>query len=150
MSVCTFFGHRGCYGLDGAVLRNAMEELIQKGVDDFLVGNQGQFDRMVYGCLKSLQIQYPHIRYSVVLAYLPAEKKPFEDYSDTVFPCGMEQVHPKYAVERRNRWMITRSQYCLCYINHTWGGAYKFARMASRRGLSVINLGSTEFIIDHS
>ena len=36
------------------------------------------------------------------------------------------------------------SDCCLCYINHTWGGAYKFACMAKRRGLTVVNLGSAD------
>lgn len=31
------------------------------------------------------------------------------------------------------------------YINHTWGGAYKFASMAKKRGLTVINLGKAAF-----
>ena len=29
MSVCTFFGHSECYGLDAAVLQNAIENLIR-------------------------------------------------------------------------------------------------------------------------
>ena len=44
MNVCTFFGHSECYGLDAAVLRNAIENLIEQGTNEFLVGNNGQFD----------------------------------------------------------------------------------------------------------
>lgn len=39
--VCTFFGHRDCYGLDAEVLRNAIEDLIKQGVVAFYVGNHG-------------------------------------------------------------------------------------------------------------
>ena len=39
MSVCTFFGHSECYGLDAAVLRSAIEELIEQGITEFVVGN---------------------------------------------------------------------------------------------------------------
>ena len=52
--VCVFFGHKECNGLDAEVLRNTLEELIGQGVEEFLVGNQGQFDSMVRRCLKSL------------------------------------------------------------------------------------------------
>lgn len=142
MKVCTFFGHRDCYGLDAAVLRSAIEDLIKQGVDEFLVGHQGQFDGMVHNCLKSLQAQYPHIRYSVVLAYLPTEKSEFEGFSDTMYPEGLENVHPKFAIERRNRFLIDSADICLSYVNHTFGGAYKFTRQAKCRGLTVINLGS--------
>lgn len=142
MKVCTFFGHSECYGLDAAVLRSAIEDFIKQGVTDFLVGHQGQFDGMVHSCLKSLQAQYPNIRYSVVLAYLPAEKRAWEDMSDTVYP--EIEGHPKFAIERRNRYLIDSADMCLCYVNYSFGGAYKFARMAKRRGLTVFNLGSAD------
>ena len=141
MSVCTFFGHRECYGLDAQVLSNAIEAQIGQGVEEFLVGNQGQYDAMVRRCLKTLQLQYPHIRDRVVLAYLPGEKLEFEDDSDTMYPEGIEMVHPKFALDWRNRYLIDTADICLCYINQTWGGAYKFACMAKRRGRTVINLG---------
>ena len=140
---CTFFGHSDCYGLDDLVLRNAIEELIKEGVSEFLVGSQGQFDAMVRKCLRSLQKQYPNIRYSVVLAYLPTERRPFEDFSDTMYPEGVENIHPKYAIEWRNRYLVESAQVCLCYINRTFGGAYKFARLAQKKGLRMINLGGT-------
>lgn len=140
MSACTFFGHRECYGLDAGVLRDTIENLIDQGVDTFYVGNQGGFDGVVYGCLKQLRKVYPHIRISVVLAYLPTERREGEDLSDTMYP--EIEGHPKFAIGRRNRWMIEESDYCVCYIDHTWGGAWKFARQAKRRGLTVINLGN--------
>ena len=142
MTVCTFFGHSECYGLDAAVLRSTIEDLIKQGVTEFLVGNQGQFDAMVRNCLKSLQQQYPDIRYTVVLAYLPKEKGEFEDFSDTMYPEGIECVHPKFAIDWRNRFLISSADVCLCFINRTFGGAYKFAHMAKTRGLTVVNLGN--------
>lgn len=140
MSACTFFGHRECYSLDEQVLMDAIENLIRIGVDTFYVGNQGQFDSTVCTCLKQLRNKHPHIRVCVVLAYLPTEKNKHNDLADTMYP--EIEGHPKFAIERRNRWMIDRSDFLLCYINHTWGGAYKFAHLAKRRGKAVINLGN--------
>lgn len=145
MAACTFFGHREVYGLDRERLLRAIEEMILQGIDVFYVGNQGQFDGMVYGCLKQLRKQYPHIQVAVVLAHLPAERREGEDYSDTMYP--EIEGHPRFAIERRNRWMIDRSRHCICYIEHTWGGAYKFAKMAKKRGLMLVNLGGAEIKI---
>lgn len=142
MSACTFFGHRECYGLDSKVLRETVEKLIAQGVDTFYVGNQGQFDSMVYRCLKQLREVHPHIRVCIVLAYLLTEKADGEDLIDTMYP--EIEGHPKLAIERRNRWMLQSSDYCICYIDHTWGGAYKFARLAKRCCKEVINIGSVE------
>lgn len=85
---------------------------------------------------------HPHIRVSVVLAYLPTEKTEGEDLSDTMFP--EIEGHPKFAIDRRNRWMLQSSDFCIRYINDTWGGAYKFARLAKRCCKEVINIGSVE------
>ena len=142
MAACTFFGHRECFSLDSRVLQQTIEELITQGVDTFYVGNQGQFDGAVYSCLKHLRKEYPHIRVCIVLAYLPTENNEYDDMTDTMYP--EIEGHPKFAIERRNRWMIDHSDFLLCYINHTWGGAYKFAQLAKRRGKMVINIGNAE------
>ena len=46
------------------------------------------------------------IQYQVVLAYLPKERREYEDGSDTLYPEGIETVHPKFAITWRNRYMI--------------------------------------------
>ena len=139
MSACTFFGHRDCCGLDKGMLLRAIEDLICQGVETFYVGNEGAFDWSVYSCLKKLRERYPRIRVCVVLAYLPAPSIE-QDMADAMYP--PIEGHPKFAIERRNRWMIASSDYCLCYINHSWGGAYKFAMLAKGQGLPVVNLGA--------
>lgn len=73
--VCTFFGHRDCYGLDEQALREAIERLIANGVTTFYVGHQGNFDNMVFRCLMKLEKTHTHILRSVVLAYPPTQKQ---------------------------------------------------------------------------
>lgn len=144
MSVCTFFGHRECYGLDREMLYRTIEGLICQGVDTFYVGNQGGFDAAVYGCLQRLREKYPHICIGVVLAYLPTQKQAYGDMADTVFPEGMELVPPKFAIDRRNRWMVDRADHVICCIRHSWGGAYRFAKLAKSRGKHVINISGAD------
>lgn len=145
MSICTFFGHGECCGLDKTVLRNAIEDLIKRGTTEFLVGNHGQFDGMVFSCLQDLSKDHPEISYSVALAYLLTRKEDCDIYQGhSIYPEGVEIGPAKFAIERRNRYLIDSADTCLCYIDHTWGGAFKFARMAKSRGLQVINLGSAE------
>ena len=112
--VCTFFGHSECYGLDAAVLRNTIEDLIKQGTTEFLVGNHGQFDGMVFSCLQDLSKEYPEISYSVALAYLPTHKGEYDIYRGHSFYLeGLEIGPAKFAIERRNRWMIEASDCCL-------------------------------------
>ena len=140
MLVCTFFGHRECPESVKSKLLDAIMDLIKRGADTFYVGNNGKYDAYVRSVLRQIQVEYPHIQYAVVLAYLPTEKSEYEDYSDTMYPEGIEEGLKKFAIERRNNWLVNQANYVICYIGHSWGGAYKFARLAKRRGKVVINL----------
>lgn len=75
MSTCTFFGHRDCPQTIKADLKQILENLIcNQSVNNFLVGHQGNFDRIVLSVLDELKIIYPQISYCVVLAYMPDGK----------------------------------------------------------------------------
>ena len=141
MTACTFFGHRDCYNLQEEELEKAIIDLIGRGVDTFYVGNQGHFDGVARKLLKKLQKDYPHIQYAVVLAYLPTERREYENYEDTIYPEGLECVPRKFAIAKRNQWMLERAQYCICYVAHSCGGAYRFAVQAKKQGKCLIQLG---------
>lgn len=143
MSVCTFFGHRDCPETIRPKLHAALVELIEEhGVDSFYVGNHGTFDRMVRSLLRELSERYPHIRYSVVLAYVPQRWDEFDqrDFSDTMVPEGVETVPPRFAIAWRNKWMLREADYVVTYITHGWGGAAQYAEMAERWGKTIIRL----------
>ena len=145
MPVCTFFGHRDCPAAVRPLLRETIIDLIENySVDMFYVGNQGAFDRIVRSVLRELQSTYPHIRYAVVLAYMPGKRDTHypEDDSDTMLPEGIETVPRRFAISWRNRWMLRQSDCVVTYITHSWGGAAQFAEMAGRQGKHVFNLAS--------
>ena len=106
MSACTFFGHRDCPSSIKPRLREVLIDLIENhDVDMFYVGRQGAFDGIVRSALRELVSVYPHIRYAVVLERLPSKQDEFNthDYSDTMLPEGVEAVHPRFAISRRNK-----------------------------------------------
>ena len=143
--ICTFFGHRDSYGLEKSALQNAIEDLIKYGVDTFYVGNNGCFDDMAVSCLSTLQKTNKNISFSMVLAYLPiTDTQNVEHNTPTLYPEDVAAAPRKFAIDRRNCWMLDRSDYCICYVNRAFGGAYKFARKAKQRGITVINLGCVE------
>lgn len=142
MAVCAFFGHRSCPEAIKQHLREVLLDLITtKDVDMFYVGNQGQFDSMVRSLLIELTGEYPHVRYAVVLAYMPREGDAQERWADTMLPEGLESVHPRYAIDRRNRWMLKRADIVVAYVTHSWGGAYRYVEKARQGGKTVIDLG---------
>ena len=136
---CCFFGHREVTHNIKDKLIAIIEKLItEDNVTEFYVGNQGQFDSMVYSVLKELKAKYPHIRYTVVLAYMPDEhiKKVYGE--DTLIPDGMENVPKKFAISKRNDWMIQQSEIAVCYVHKITGGAAKFREKAEKKGLKIL------------
>lgn len=142
MAVCTFFGHRDCPASLRPRLHSAVVELIERhGVDTFYVGRQGAFDALARSVLRELEAVYPHISYAVVLERLPGPgDEAVRDFSHAIFPEGLEIAPPRFAVSRRNEWMLKRSDFVVTYITHGWGGAARFAEKARRQGKAVIPL----------
>ena len=137
--VCTFFGHKDTPKNIEPTLRTTLVDLIENhGTNMFYVGNNGSFDAMVRRQLEDLSNTYP-ITYNVVLAYLPAKKREYDDYTNSILPDGIETVPKRFAISWRNKWMIKQSAYVVTYITHSWGGAAQFAEMAQRKK-NVINL----------
>lgn len=141
---CCFFGHSNC---PDNIRQNLKDEIVKimGGLEKvmFYVGHQGQFDSMVRSILKELIKEGMEVNYAVVLAYMPGEKYEFDledEYADTMFPEGLENVHPKYAISWRNNWMISKSDTVICYVMYHTGGAYQFVEKARRKGKEIINL----------
>ena len=133
MPSCTFFGHRDCPDSIRPKLRSVLINLIEnQQADTFYVGRQGSFDALVYATLRELAAEYPHIRYAAVLERLSGKNT--DDFTETLFPGAMENVPPRFAIDRRNNWMLQQADFVVVYVTHTWGGAAKFAGKAEKQG----------------
>ena len=139
---CTFFGHRDTPDEVAALIKQTLKLLVEeKGVTCFYVGEQGNFDRLVRCELQALRQEYPHIRCFVVLAYLPLHSKCGERTGfDTIYPAGLETVPPRYAIVKRNEWMLNKADVVVTYVKYTFGGAAQLQELARRKGKAVYNL----------
>ena len=136
-----FFGHREVMHNIRQKLTAIIEKLIvDDGVTEFYVGHQGQFDWMVYSVLKELKVKYPHIRYIVVLAYMPDVHIKEVYGENTLYPDGLETVSRRFAISKRNDWMIQHSSFAICYVYKITGGAAKFREKAEKKGLRVVDV----------
>jgi uncharacterized phage-like protein YoqJ len=141
MLTCTFFGHRDCPEIVKKDLKIVIEQLIMNNkVTNFFIGTDGMFDNHCLSTLTEIKKDFPHITYTVVLSSLPTKTSYFFDYSNTILPEGIEIGHPKFAIERRNKWLINNSDYVICYVKQNFGGAYKFMELAKKHNKIVINL----------
>ena len=140
MSVVTFCGHNEA--AIGEEIRQrlycAVEREIQNGADLFYLGGYGHFDRMAAGVVRELKKKYPHIKSVLVLAYLNREVD-MEYYDETTYP-PLENTPPRYAISKRNEWLVAQADTVIAYVAYSWGGAAKTLRYAQRKHKRIINL----------
>ena len=141
MKSCTFFGHRDCPSHVFPLLRAAVEQaILQDGVDTFYVGRERRFDEMAAKILSEMVEKYPHVRFFVVLAYLPRTPLAGELQKRTILADGVEEAPRRFAVSRRNDWMLERADAVIAYVRCSFGGAATFLQKARKKGKHIVNL----------
>ena len=138
----SFFGHRNVFRPIYATLKQTVTELIKDaGADYFFVGNEGDFDRLALAVLRELSVVYPHVQYAVVLSRIPnaAQQEYFSPF-ETLYPETVAASPPRFAIDRRNRWMVEKSDLAVTYVTTSYGGAAKAKAHALRKGKRVIEL----------
>ena len=135
---CTFFGHRDTPKETEPALRLTLIDLIEnKNATLFYVGNHGNFDAMVRRQLEDLSKTYP-IKYYVVLAYMPGKNAEPDEHS--ILPEGIETVPRRFAINYRNKWMLTKSDIVVTYFTRNFGGAWEFKQLAESKEKILMQL----------
>ena len=108
------------------------------------IGGYGAFDRFAAQCVKEAQKTAKNIRNYLVVPYLTVtmqkELKEGEGFFDEVIYPVLKNVPPKYAILRRNEWMVERADLVIGYIAHNFGGAARTWKYAKRKSVQTINL----------
>ncbi len=132
----TFIGNRDTPDSVYPHLYSAIEDLIKNGADDFYVGHNGKFDSLVHKALKHLKRAYPYIRFAVVLT--SPDKAP-EDIP-SFFPEEMTHVMPRFAIVKRNHYMVDLCDCIIAYAANPYGNAAKLCAYAEKKGKRVLFL----------
>lgn len=148
----SFFGHRDVTEEETARFEAKLDDILAQffccGRDvDFLIGKNGNFDLYVASRIRLAKKRYglETCALCLVMPYVTAELRKkglsmYDDY-DEVLICGeAAEGHYKSAYQTRNKRMVDRSDYVICYINHPSGGAQTTIEYALRKGKKVINL----------
>lgn len=136
----TFFGHRDAPKEIEPTLRTTLINLIeQEKAREFYVGNNGNFDAMVRRQLEDLSKAY-EINFTVVLAYLPEDRREHDDLTNTIYPEGIESAPKRFAISWRDKWMLKQADVVITYVTHPSSGAWKFEKLAVKQGKRVINI----------
>ncbi len=146
--VCVFFGHRVVFDEEKAKLqlKRVVRELIKDGFNTFWLGGYGEFDALADDVTRELKHEFPHIRRVCVLAYLPTNKEEYhyksQFYDEMLYPEGVELGPKKFAITRRNKYMVENADIIVAYVHGTTGGAALALKHAKRLNKKVITLNT--------
>lgn len=136
----TFCGHRDvcCSHELRGLLYDSVESLIRQGAVEFLLGGYGNFDIMAAHVVKELKEKYFDIRSVMVIPYID-RKYNKELYDISEYPL-LENVPKRFAIVKRNEYMVDKSDAVVAYVNDDFGGAARMLRYAERKSKTVINI----------
>ena len=115
-----------------------VEKMIKSGADEFLLGGYGNFDSMAAKVVRELKEKYPYIRLTLVVPYID-RKYNKELYDESIYP-ELENVPKRFAIIKRNEYMVDMSDIVIAYIDCDFGGAVKTLKYARKIGKQIIRL----------
>lgn len=62
----------------------------------------------------------------------------YED--NTIYPEGLELVPKRFAIKKRNEWMIDNSNYVICHVKNNFSNAHKFREYAIKKNKKIIDV----------
>lgn len=136
--IITFCGH------DSVPDSHKVREWLRHVLDQFLyeenvicyLGGYGGFDRLAASVVRQKQKANPALQAVLILPYLD-RKYDGSGYDYTLFP-PLESVPPRYAIVKRNEWMVAQADVIIAYVTHSWGGAAKTLAYARAKRKKVI------------
>ena len=135
----TFCGHRDVFDGTGKIrawLTETVAALILRGADLFYLGGYGAFDRMAASVVREMKQASPQIESVLVLPYLDSALDT-SGYDGTVYP-PLETVPRRFAILKRNEFMVRESDVLVAYVLYEWGGAFKTLSFARRKKKEII------------
>ena len=145
----TFCGHSNCLFSDEE--KEKLKQLLIKEIRKnptckFYLGGYGDFDSLCLRTLRELKTDFPDIELLFITPYLDKNYSKLElakyYYDDVIFP-PIENVPRKFAILKRNEWMVNEADLVIAYVMYSWGGAAKTLEYAKRKKVPIINIAQS-------
>jgi uncharacterized phage-like protein YoqJ len=148
-TIITFCGHKEIY--DRQLILNKLIETLEpyfkwQSPITFYCGGYGDFDSVASEAIDILRKTYPETKVEkiYVTPYIATSCKEkidsLKNYYDEIIYPPLENVPLKFAISRRNEWMVENSDIVITYVKNSWGGAAKTLAYAKRKHKQIINI----------
>ena len=133
----TFTGH--AFVSSYAAVKEKVKQQLRAYVDGaraitFYLGGYGDFDEICASVCRELKEKYRDLEAVFVTPYLKKIETNYKLglYDSSIYP-PLESVPPKYAISKRNEWMMANADLVIAYVKKSYGGAYKSLQVAKRK-----------------
>lgn len=133
--------------LNKEYLIKLFENLIDYGVDTFLIGMAIGFDTLCFQILEEFRKQ-KNIK---IIACIPCQTQAYKftleqkkEYDRMVSVADekiiLSDIYTPYCMQNRNKFMVDNSSCVISYLNKEKGGTYNTVKYANRQKVPVINV----------
>lgn len=147
--IVTFVGHSSlcnCGDLSQNIKRVISEIMKFNENILFYCGGYGDFDNLCAGVCRSIRKNQPNCEVVFITPYiseLQQEKMRYlidaKLYDSIIYP-PLENVPLRFAIIKRNEWIVNEADLIIAYVKQTYGGAYNTLEYARRKKKHIINL----------
>ena len=140
--VITFVGHGSlCYGDEvfQKVIETVKASLPPNEKVSFYCGGYGNFDHLCARACRKLMEEGVFAELVFVTPYLNTSSEDGRLYDEIIYP-PLETVPPRYAILKRNQWMVLQADLVIAYVSASVGGAFKTLEFAVKKKKNIINL----------
>lgn len=147
--IVTFIGHRDFH--PDRELKMQIQGILSTFEDkqvDFYLGGYGDFDSFAKRCATEYKRTHPSARLVFVTPYIgkwiDRRKEYLQcEYDEILYP-QLEGVPYRFAINKRNRYMMDVADVVIAYVAVDFGGAYQsleYARKHNKRIINVADIG---------
>lgn len=149
--IITFLGHSKLFDSDR--LREEVRRTILQNADKdekilFYCGGYGDFDTLCASVCRSVKEEIRDCEIIFITPYITEAQQRKTDeqiklgiYDSSIYP-PLESVPPKFAISKRNEWMMNSADLVIAYVEYEYGGAYKTLKYAMRKKKRIVNLAT--------
>lgn len=133
---CFFIGHRETPDALLPAIQHAVEKMITEyGVNEFVVGHYGNFDRLAASAVMTAKHNHPEVFLLMLLPYHPSERPVTlsAGFDGTYYLEGMEAVPRRYAIIKANCYAVDHTDYLVAHVEHPASNAQRLLEYANKR-----------------
>lgn len=129
--IITFFGHSNFLSsyVNEEELLKQIEKIACGNHVDFYLGGYGNFDTFARRCATKYKERCNNAKLIFVTPYLNKwlndRKDILKNYYDEIVYPQIENVPKRFAIIKRNEWMVDQANYVFFYVCTHYGGAYR-------------------------